>query len=549
MKRRQEALLTLVSILFGAGLSAQTLTEFALPEDARPGSIVAGPDGNLWFTDAGPDTQHWFFEPNLSRIGRITTSGEITFFPGKARPFHIPTDLTVGPDGNVWVVHQEFVGGDGAINRVTASGQVTELLWSGAYRITTGPDGNLWFTDLFRDIGRMTPAGQVTYFSTPQSPSPMDISIGSDGNVWFTYFQLTRVGRITPAGVVTELEVPAFLNRVTSGPDGNLWFTGEGNRIVRMTTAGAVTESTIPGSAMDLIAAPDGNIWFAYADNRIGRITTDGRLLEDIRIPGPASGLTGGPDGNVWFTLTQPGRIGRISFAHEPAIDSRILPVVGSTAGTGGSYFRTAMQLHNPTSAPMSGRVVFHRSGESGTDSDPAVSYSLNPGQTRSIADLLPSLGLSGLGSADIEVTSGQVPTVTVRVFNDAGEQGTTGFTEEPMREEDALRPEVSGVLLVPADPTRFRFNLGVRTLETEATATLTVRDAAGALLKTVSRTFPTTYHEQRSAGEFLGVSTLPAGGSIGISMSSGSAIFYGATVDNTTGDPSFQVARPAPLR
>jgi hypothetical protein len=31
--------------------------------------------------------------------------------------------------------------------------------------------------------------------------------------------------------------------------------------------------------------------------------------------------------------------------------------------------------------------------------------------------------------------------------------------------------------------------------------------------------------------------------------MTSGSAIFYGATVDNTTGDPSLQVARPAPLR
>jgi hypothetical protein len=107
----------------------------------------------------------------------------------------------------------------------------------------------------------------------------------------------------------------------------------------------------------------------------------------------------------------------------------------------------------------------------------------------------------------------------------------------------------VSGVLLVPADLTRFRFNLGVRTLTTESTATLTLRDASGAVLETVSRTFPPTFHEQRSAGEFLGVSTLPAGGSIGISMTSGAAIFYGATVDNTTGDPSLQIARPAPLR
>ena len=58
-------------------------------------------------------------------------------------------------------------------------------------------------------------------------------------------------------------------------------------------------------------------------------------------------------------------------------------------------------------SAPMTGRIVFHRSGSSASDSDPALSYSLAPGQTQSIVDLLPAMGLSGVGSADIEITSG----------------------------------------------------------------------------------------------------------------------------------------------
>jgi hypothetical protein len=158
-------------------------------------------------------------------------------------------------------------------------------------------------------------------------------------------------------------------------------------------------------------------------------------------------------------------------------------------------------------------------------------------------------MGRADLGSADIEGTAVGTPVTTVRVFNDAGTQGTTGFTEEPIRAEDVLGPAQSGVLLVPADLTRFRFNLGVRTLATESTATLTLRDASGTVLETVSRAFPATYHEQRNAGEFLGVSTLPGGGSIAISMNSGAAIFYGATVDNTTGDPSLQIARPARLR
>ncbi|MDQ5859296.1 MAG: hypothetical protein M3542_13595 [Acidobacteriota bacterium] len=535
MRNRPKTLLvSVLSFALAASAAAQTITEFPLPEGAQPESIVAGPDGNVWFTEA-----------SQSRIGRVTTAGDVTLFPGGARPFYYPTDLTSGADGNVWVVQSEPVGGDGAINRVTPSGEVTELLWAGAYRITAGPDGNLWFTDLFRDIGRMTTAGQVTYFPAPQTAFTSDITTGPDGNLWFTYIRLARVGRMTPGGVVTEFDVPALPGRITSGPDGNLWFTSEGNRIARMTTSGAVTEFAIPGSAFDLIAAPDGNIWFPYADvNRIGRITTDGTLLEDITIPGPAFGLAGGPDGAVWFTRRLAGRIGRIALAHEPAIETRILPVVGSTAGVAGSFFRTSVQLHNPTGAAITGQIVFHPSGASGSASDPAFHYTLSPGQTLSIPDLLPAMGRSGLGSADIEATSGSVPAATVRVFNDAGAAGTTGFTEEPMRSEQALRPGNIAVLMLPADPTNFRFNVGVRTLAEGAAMTLTLRDSAGTVVTTVSRAFPATYHEQQSASVLLGVASLPPGGSIEITPTAGAAIFYGATVDNRTGDPSLQIAR-----
>jgi hypothetical protein len=289
-------------------------------------------------------------------------------------------------------------------------------------------------------------------------------------------------------------------------------------------------------------------MWFTEsAANKIGRITTDG-IITEFPIPTAASGpgpegITTGPDGNVWFTELGARKIGRITIAHAPAIDLRILPVVGSAPGVGGSFFRTAVQLNNSTGSTISGRIVFHPSSLAGSDSDPAFSYSLAPGQTQSIADL-PAMGRSGLGSADIEATSGSVPAATVRVFNDAGAAGTTGFTEEPIRAEDALRPGQLGVLLLPADLTNFRFNLGVRTLEGGATATLTLRDPSGGIVATVSRAFPATYHEQQSASAFLGVSTIPAGGSIEITVGSGATIVYGATVDNRTGDPSLQIAR-----
>jgi hypothetical protein len=100
---------------------------------------------------------------------------------------------------------------------------------------------------------------------------------------------------------------------------------------------------------------------------------------------------------------------------------------------------------------------------------------------------------------------------------------------------------------LIPSDLTVARFNVGVRTLEEGASVTFTLRNAAGAEVGSSTRAFPPNYHEQQDAVGFLRVFEVPPGGSISITVNSGAAIFYGATVDNSTGDPSLQIARAAP--
>lgn len=73
-----------------------TITELPLPSpDSRPGTIVAGPDGALWFA-----------EGEGNRIGRITVTGTLTEFPVPT-PFGQP----VGPDGNLWFTDPGFTGG------------------------------------------------------------------------------------------------------------------------------------------------------------------------------------------------------------------------------------------------------------------------------------------------------------------------------------------------------------------------------------------------------------------------------------------------------
>jgi virginiamycin B lyase len=80
---------------------------------------------------------------------------------------------------------------------------------------------------------------------------------------------------------ITEFAGVSSPNRITSGADGALWFTGAGssNRIERMTTSGSVTNYPIPTSGSGpsgITKGPDGALWFnevTIGANKIGRIT------------------------------------------------------------------------------------------------------------------------------------------------------------------------------------------------------------------------------------------------------------------------------------
>ena len=80
--------------------------------------------------------------------------------------------------------------------------------------IAAGPDGNLWFTDPedASAIGRITPSGQITEFSTSlnQATYPVGITAGQDGDLWFADAEgaIGRIGSGAPPG----LDVPASVS-------------------------------------------------------------------------------------------------------------------------------------------------------------------------------------------------------------------------------------------------------------------------------------------------------------------------------------------------
>jgi hypothetical protein len=107
-----------------------------------------GPDGNLWFTDYAASGPNKIGQITLSgAIGRITPSGALTEFPLPAVN-SLPSNLTVGPDGNLWFT--EVATSGPAIGRITPSGAFTKFLLPTRHAspgaLTVGPDGNLWLT-------------------------------------------------------------------------------------------------------------------------------------------------------------------------------------------------------------------------------------------------------------------------------------------------------------------------------------------------------------------------------------------------------------------
>lgn len=157
--------------------------------------------------------------------------------------------------------------------------------------------------------------------STPSS-NPLRITSGPDGNLWFTEPDAQKIGRITLSGAVTEypLAPDSEPEDITTGPDGNLWFTETvGNAIGRLNPkTGAITTFAIPfanSQPYGIASGFDNSLWFVETrTNVLGNITTAGNITQysittansdPVFIAAGASG--------VWFTEKAANKIARLT--------------------------------------------------------------------------------------------------------------------------------------------------------------------------------------------------------------------------------------------
>ena len=165
-------------------------TLFPLPEGSGPGTIVAGSDGNLWFSERGG---------GAPRIGRITPDGRLTHFRLPSRYWR-PTSIVAGADGNLWFGEEPVIfspKGKSRVGRITTAGAIAEFRVPGRERtqaLAAGPAGNVWFASPlgqgFLAVGSISSTGVVTppacLKTTPCEVDADALAVGADGQLWFS---------------------------------------------------------------------------------------------------------------------------------------------------------------------------------------------------------------------------------------------------------------------------------------------------------------------------------------------------------------------------
>lgn len=117
---------------------------------AYVGLLARGPDGNLWFT-VSIFTSGQPYEARRQAIGKLTTTGQVTLFPlditNEPGRYSAPSSLLAGPDGNLWFT----ISDRRAYYSITPEGRITDYtLPSNLYvydlRFFAATGDSLWFT-------------------------------------------------------------------------------------------------------------------------------------------------------------------------------------------------------------------------------------------------------------------------------------------------------------------------------------------------------------------------------------------------------------------
>jgi virginiamycin B lyase len=314
--------LTLVGCAGGGRRPA--IHEFNLPDKTPGGStheLTVGPDGNVWVS-----------QQNQEKILRLTPSGKQTYFslPGAPGPHGIRFDAR----GRLWVAFQftDSIAQLDIRGHVLRRYRIPVPRWLkpppsgptiGPHGLTIATDGSIWFTGKSGSvIGRLDPDGKPRFhlYRLRAGRQPIYIAQGCDG-MYFTELLGSRIGRIR-RGRLTEWKTPTPDSRpiAIAVRDCHVWFTEErGAHFGTIRENKLVEYPTRSGQTLAALAFdPIGTLWLSFSSpSVVARVGSDERVTE-YRLPTKNATLhriIAGPGRKMWFTELAADKVGTIAWA------------------------------------------------------------------------------------------------------------------------------------------------------------------------------------------------------------------------------------------
>jgi streptogramin lyase len=302
-----------------AAIAAPTVAhEFPLSPNSVPGRITLGSDGNIWVVAPDPVTG--------TEVARVQPDGTINQYdiPTVTGLVGITSDPTTG---DLWMtmtgalVH--FSPSSAGAGPTITGTTVPVAAITSANDLVFGPDHNIW-TAVAGDVLKITPAGVSTPIPVT-GLSPKGITVGTDGNLYVGDFN-GQIVQVTTAGAAQGFPTVSGMQQVLAGPNGQIAFSAP------VTTPEKVGLLTPPGPATFTDAAPDGQdptgialgldgaYWFAnFAGNSLTRYTTSGGLTVLPGLSGGPRYIAAGPGGTLWVSEEQGARIAEVTGLEAPA--------------------------------------------------------------------------------------------------------------------------------------------------------------------------------------------------------------------------------------
>jgi len=290
------------STAFGAVGDITAITPAVTAPDQSIYGVATGPNGNLWFTmPVGGEIAR--MNPQTKAVTEFDLQGNCA-----------PHAIALGPDGAMW-----FGCADGQIGRITTAGAVTyySTQFNGQTgagvpieSLITGPDGNLWFGQYdIASVGVISTSGvMLNRLRLRTLPGVSGLTVGGDGNVWVSYTNDFAIFRITPSGVVSQFRVDNQLDDVATASTGDVWgapVAGSNDSIQVLAPNGTATSLPFPGYSSTIARGPLGFMWLGdRATGVVTRVATSGFVSQfsaGITWNPLFRAITAAADGNMWF--------------------------------------------------------------------------------------------------------------------------------------------------------------------------------------------------------------------------------------------------------